>query len=204
MANIENNGTVVALLNEINSNLSQTISSRKDELRVMQAMLSDPTYEVTVYNRDGVDYVYNPALDFRAMCASVISNAAKVPAAEAAQLMEDYAVRKGEASNIVEMTTIDGIQVNVLPYCANGLTITDFSYTRSNDKVELTVRNDTGYAIKSTSDIAYKCYDSDGIVLKTGNVYLEDLNNGEGCNVYFYAEDDTVNIVFGEGSVRKQ
>ena len=116
----------------------------------------------------------------------------------------DGSVRKGEASNIVEMTTIDGIQVNILPYCANGLTITAFSYTRSNDKVELTVRNDTGYAIKSTSNIEYKCYDADGIVLKTGNIYLEDMNGGESCKVYFYAEDDTVNIVFGEGSVRKQ
>lgn len=102
--NETNNGTVVALLEEISGNLSQTSSSRKDELRVMQAMLSDPTYEVTVYNRDGAEYNYNPALDFRAMCASVISNAAKVPAAEAAQLMEGYTVRKGEAKAMVDIS----------------------------------------------------------------------------------------------------
>ena len=82
MANNENNGTVAALLEEINGNLSQTSSSRKDERRVMQTMLSDPSYEVTVYGRDGAEGTYNPALDFRAMCASVISNAAKVPAAK--------------------------------------------------------------------------------------------------------------------------
>lgn len=104
MANNENNGTVAALLEEINGNLSQTSSSRKDERRVMQTMLSDPSYEVTVYGRDGAEGTYNPALDFRAMCASVISNAAKVPAAEAAQLMDGYIVRKSEAESMINIS----------------------------------------------------------------------------------------------------
>ena len=104
MTNNINNGTVATLLEEINGNLSQTSSSRKDEIRVMQAMLSDPTYEVTVYGRDGAEGTYNPTLDFRNMCASIISNAAKVPAAEAAQLMEGYSVRKGEATSMVNIS----------------------------------------------------------------------------------------------------
>lgn len=104
MSNNANNGTVIALLEEINSNLSQTSSSNKDEKRVMQAMLSDPTYEVTVYGRDGAEGTYNPTKDFRGMCASIIANAAKVPVAEATQLMEDYTVRKSEAASMVNIS----------------------------------------------------------------------------------------------------
>lgn len=38
------------------------------------------------------------------MCASVIANAAKVPTAEAEQLMSDYVVRKGEATSMVNIS----------------------------------------------------------------------------------------------------
>lgn len=104
MSQNANNNTVTTLLNEISGGLSQTSSSRKDETRVMQAMLSDPSYEVNVYGRDGIEGTYNPTKDFRTMCASIISNAAKVPAAEAAQLMEGYSVRKGEATAMVNIS----------------------------------------------------------------------------------------------------
>ena len=100
----QNANTVTNLLNEISTNLSQTSSSRKDEIRVMQAMLSDPSYAVSVYGRDGVEETYNPAEDFRSMCASVISHAAKVPAAEATQLMDGYAVSKAEATSMVNIS----------------------------------------------------------------------------------------------------
>jgi hypothetical protein len=100
----ENASTVHSLLNEISSNLSQRSSSRKDEVRIMQAMLSDPSYEVSIYGKDGIEGTYNPAEDFRDMCASVISNAAKVPMAEATQLMSNYSVRKSEASSMVNIS----------------------------------------------------------------------------------------------------
>lgn len=96
--------TVKGLLSEISTGLSQTSSSRKDEIRVMQAMLSDPSYEIDVYGKNGVEGTYNPCADFRSMCASVISNAAKVPAAEATQLMENYSVKKGEATSMVNIS----------------------------------------------------------------------------------------------------
>lgn len=95
--------TVKKLINEISSNLSQTSSSRRDETRVMQAMLSDPSYEVTVYGKDTQE-VYNPTNDFRNMCASVISNAAKVPMAEAVQLMDGYMVKRSEAESMVDLS----------------------------------------------------------------------------------------------------
>lgn len=96
--------TVTALIDEINDNLSQTSSSRRDETRMMQAMLSDPSYEVSIYGRDGIEGTYNPTNDFRSMCASIISNVARVPLAEANQLMTDYSVRKAEASSMVNIS----------------------------------------------------------------------------------------------------
>lgn len=89
------------LVNEIQQNVSQRISSHKDEVRVMQAMLSDPSYEVTMYNNNGPVGTYNPCKDFRGMCASIISNAAKVPSAEATSMVDNYNVRKAEAEAMV-------------------------------------------------------------------------------------------------------
>lgn len=100
----ENVTTVTALIEEISAGRSQVNSSRKDEIRVMQAMLSDPSYEVSIYGKDGIEGSYNPTNDFRSMCASVISNAAKVPMAEATQLMSDYSVRKAEATTMVNIS----------------------------------------------------------------------------------------------------
>ena len=96
--------TVTALIEEISTGLSQSSSSRKDEVRIMQAMLSDPDYEVSIYGKDGVEGTYNPTNDFRSMCASVIANAAKVPAAEATQIMDGYAVRKSEAASMINIS----------------------------------------------------------------------------------------------------
>lgn len=98
------NNTVTELIKEIGDNLSQTSSSRKDEIRIMTAMLNDPSYEVAIYGKDGIEGTYNPAEDFRSMCASVISNAAKVPIAEATQLVSDYSVRKSEATTMVNIS----------------------------------------------------------------------------------------------------
>ena len=61
--------------------------------------------------------------------------------------------------------------------------------------------NNTGNAISSLSYIPYKLYDSNGTVLKTGNVYLEALDNEESCNEEFYLEENTVKILFGVAEV---
>lgn len=93
--------SVKSLVNEIKTGLSQTSSSNKDEIRVMKAMLSDPTYEVDVYSKEGVIDTYNPCKEFRGMCASIISSVAKVPQSEAANMMDNYEVKKSEASSMV-------------------------------------------------------------------------------------------------------
>lgn len=96
--------TVKDLINEISTGLSQTSSSNRDEVRIMQAMLNDTDYQVSVYSKDGVVGEICPAIDFRNMCASVMSNAAKIPMAEANQLMADYSVRKSEAEAMVDIS----------------------------------------------------------------------------------------------------
>lgn len=95
---------VEKLVTEIRENLSQCSSSRKDEVRVMQMMLSDPTYEVQVWGKDGPIDTYNPCKDFRGMCASIISTAAKVSGTEASGMMEEYQVKKGEAGSMVNIS----------------------------------------------------------------------------------------------------
>ena len=95
---------VNSLVEDIKKNLSQCSASRKDEMRVMQAMLSDPDYEVNVYGKTGVVDTYNPCKDFRSMCSSIISSAAKVPTAEAETMMNNYSVKKNEASSMVNIS----------------------------------------------------------------------------------------------------
>lgn len=96
--------SVKGLVNEIKTGLSQTSSSHKDEVRVMKAMLNDPSYEVSVYSKEGIVDTYNPCKDFRAMCSSIVSSAAKVPQAEAANMMESYEVKKSEAASMVNIS----------------------------------------------------------------------------------------------------
>lgn len=96
--------TVKDLINEISTGLSQTSASARDEVRVMQAMLNDTEYDVSIYDKDGVVGTFNPASDFRNMCASVMSSAAKIPMAEANQLMSDYSVKRSEAENMLNIS----------------------------------------------------------------------------------------------------
>jgi len=96
--------SVKDLVKEIKTGLSQTSSSRKDEIRVMKAMLNDPTYEVDEYGKDGVIGTYNPCKDFRSMCTSIISSTTKVPQAEAANMVENYEVKKSEAASMVNIS----------------------------------------------------------------------------------------------------
>lgn len=89
------------LIAEIKKNLSQQNASHKDEVAVMQSMLSDPSYEVAVYKKDGPVGAYNPCKEFRGMCSSIIESTTKIPAAEAQAVMENYSVKKSEADAMV-------------------------------------------------------------------------------------------------------
>lgn len=95
---------VTDLLKEIKTNLSQTSASQKDEIRVMQAMLNDESYEVGVYGKAGKEDSYCPAKDFRAMASGIISGAAKISGTEAASLVADYEFKKSDARTMVNIS----------------------------------------------------------------------------------------------------
>lgn len=95
---------VNALITEIKESRKQSSASQKDEVRVMQAMLNDTTYEVGVYSAKGKIDTYNPAKDFRAMEANIIASAAKVSKDEAASLVEKYEVSKNDATTMVNVS----------------------------------------------------------------------------------------------------
>ena len=99
-----------------------------------------------------------------------------------------------------EITEIhDGITVNKLPYEVAGLIITPISFNGT--KVTVKVVNNTGRSSTGITSIAYKCYGLDGNVLGTGDLYLEDLNQGETAEVHFYAKEGTGKILFGDATI---
>ena len=79
-------------------------SSKKDEVRVMQAMLNDDTFNVDVYDKSGKTGEFCPAESAREMAASVIEKAAKVSADEAKALAKQYTFGKHEAENMVDIS----------------------------------------------------------------------------------------------------
>lgn len=79
-------------------------ASRKDEIRIMKAMMNDTSFEVTIYSKEGIEGKYCPSEDFRNMCASIMSNAAKIPMAEAKHLMEEHEFKKSEAESMINFS----------------------------------------------------------------------------------------------------
>jgi len=96
--------TVKALIEEIKGTITQVTSSRKDEARVMRAMMNDTSYEVGIYSKEGKSDSFNPSKAVRAMVASAMSGAAKIPQNEAATLMEKYEFKRAEAENLVDVS----------------------------------------------------------------------------------------------------
>ena len=85
--------TVTELLNIIKQ-ASTCTASKKDETRVMKAMLNDTSYSVDVYAGTGKIGEFNPSKEMRSMCTSILSSAASIPLAEANSLMEKYTFKK--------------------------------------------------------------------------------------------------------------
>lgn len=94
---------VMELISEIKTNLSQTSSSQKDEVRVMKAMLNDREYTVGVYGKDGKECSYCPSADARQMMAGIMSSAAKIPQSEAEKLMSEYEFKKSDATSMISI-----------------------------------------------------------------------------------------------------
>ena len=96
--------TVNELIKFINDTRTQTSANIKDEVRVAQAMLNDPTYVVDIYNKDGVCGQYSPYNETRGMVASIIKDATKVSDEESKHLAENYKFGKNEAQAMVNFS----------------------------------------------------------------------------------------------------
>lgn len=93
--------SVKNLIEEINNTRSQTSASVKDEVRIMRAMLNDPTYKVDVWSRSGIQEQYCPYDEARSMIANIIKDTTKISANEAEDLVKNYTFGKQEAITMI-------------------------------------------------------------------------------------------------------
>lgn len=92
------------LVNEIRSTISQKTSSRKDEIKVMRAMLNDTNYKVGVYDKNGLSGYYCPAESAKSMVTSILHNSAGLSESEAGVLAKNYEFSKADAENMLDIS----------------------------------------------------------------------------------------------------
>ena len=96
------------------------------------------------------------------------------------------------------------VTIPTLPLTLKGLTLTKMEIEDTNIekyKITYTVKNDTGKSIQNISNISYKCYDTDGVVVESSKFYLNDMAAGESTRKYTYIPGETVKIDFSEGEI---
>ncbi len=116
-------------------------------------------------------------------------------------LFTDVTVHNGVATDN-DAATCKIIELTALPYEVKGLVVSSASVDGT--KVTLNVTNNTGAAIKAISNIAYKCYDANGVVIKSGGVSLAALGDGESADVSFYIEIGTAKILLCDAAIYNQ
>lgn len=92
---------VKALVHEIATTRTQQSASRKDEIRVMQAMINDKNFKVATYDKPGEAEYYCPAADLRDALTNQIHKTTKMPLQEAAALADEYEFSRGDATTQV-------------------------------------------------------------------------------------------------------
>ena len=96
--------TVKELIKEITTTRTQTSANSKDEVRVAQAMLNDPSYVVDIYAKNGVVGQYCPYTEMRQVTAAIIKDTTKITAKEAEELAGKYQFGKAEAQSMVNFS----------------------------------------------------------------------------------------------------
>lgn len=142
---------VADLLNEIQTNHKQVSASQRDEVRIMQAMLNDTSYEVGVYAKSGKVDTYNPAKDFKSMQTNIVASVTKISKDEASKLVENYEATKADA------TTMVGISKEFVN-----------TYLSSGRKLPLGGREKANFAL------------SEKVVPRTEKTYQRRVNSGTG------------------------
>ena len=96
-----NNMNVQELIQDIKNNLKQKSASRRDEEAVMRAMLNDRSFIVKDYS---TQEAHCPATEYRDMIAGIIASTTKMPKVEAQAVVENYEVKKSDASTMVTLS----------------------------------------------------------------------------------------------------
>ena len=96
-----NNMDVQELIQDIKNNLKQKSASRRDEEAVMRAMLNDRSFIVKDYS---TQETHCPATEYRDMIAGIITSTTKMPKVEAQAVVENYEVKKSDASTMVTLS----------------------------------------------------------------------------------------------------
>lgn len=99
-----NDFNVMDLVKNIDETRTQTGANAKDENRVMQAMLNDPSFKVDVWNKNGVTGQYCPYDDARSLVANIIKDTTKISSNEATALAGNYIFGKQEASTFINIS----------------------------------------------------------------------------------------------------
>lgn len=121
---------VKALVHEIATTRTQQSASRKDEIRVMQAMMNDKDFSVATYDLPGEPKFYCPAQDLRESLAGQIHRTTKMSQSEAKALADEYEFTKSDATT----------QVNVAKEFIN-------TYLDTGRKIALGVREESNVSL---------------------------------------------------------
>lgn len=97
--------------------------------------------------------------------------------------------------------TVGTLKVTKAPVTFNNLTITSYRLDDSG-RLYITVKNNTGVAVKDSSYFDYRIHGKDGSVVKENSVYCNQMNKGETCEIYIYLDDDYGKITFTDSYVR--
>lgn len=96
------------LINEIKSGRSKNNAyatrSRKDEVAVMRAMLNDNSYNVSVYDKNGLAYTYCPAKKFKSMIGNIISETTGMSKLESRQIVDSYEFGNSTAKDMISLS----------------------------------------------------------------------------------------------------
>jgi hypothetical protein len=78
--------------------------SQKDEIAVMKGILNDPSYEVSVYDKNGCIGVYNPSKEIRKMIGGIITNTTGVQPNESKRIMDNYEFSTNDAKAMISFS----------------------------------------------------------------------------------------------------
>lgn len=96
--------TVKELVEDIKASKTQTSANAKDEVKVMKAMLNDPTYKVDVYSKKGVTGQYCPYEETRGVVTDILKSTTRMSNKEATELASTYEFDNKGAQAMVNLS----------------------------------------------------------------------------------------------------